>query len=345
MQTCWSKRAIPWCAFILTLLLTSADATLLCPASTLTATTVLHGLRGKVIHLDSQPLSHVTLILKDGVGRHIASRALGYDGEFDFGDLASGQYLLTLQREGAATIGRTIEIKTYPAPKMVMLEITVEGESSATIRETVTAYADKGVRTSPHKPSRVSKKALRAFQSAAEESDRGNRLKAIEYLNEAIREQPDYFEAFNNLGVQYQKLRQWPEAIAAFRQAIEIRGDSAKPHQNLGVVYWERGELQSAIESFQAAEKLDERSALVHSALGRLYLQKQNYVQAEHHLELATRLDPKESRSAFLSLIQLRIIHKDPVRAKQYLGVMLHYFPADPAALQLQNTLSANSKP
>jgi tetratricopeptide (TPR) repeat protein len=299
---------------------------------------VLHELRGKVINLDSQPLQRIKVQLARSDGTLIGTQTLEFEGNFAFKDLAAGSYLLTLERENAASVGRTIDITTYPTPKTIFLGITLNQESSS-VREIVTEFSYEGPKNREEKPTPVSKKALKAFQLAVEASEAGTPLKAIEYLEKAIREQPNYFEAYNNLGVQYQKLRQWSEAIQAFQRAIELRSDSAKPYLNLGTLYWERGEIESATENFQSARRFDENSVIVHSALGQLYFQAKAYIKAQEHLEMATRLNPKEAHSAFVLLVQLAIINQDPERARQYVEVMLQYFPYDPEALKLQQTL------
>jgi tetratricopeptide (TPR) repeat protein len=306
---------------------------------------ILHSLRGRVIDLDGQPLSRTKVRLTSSQAVLIGSQTLGYEGSFAFEDLPAGTYLLTLEREGAATVVRTIEIKSYPTAKVVFLEIRLDQESAASVREIVTDFSRQDPSKRLETPTRVSKKAQRAFEMAVEASERGSRTKAIEYLEKATREQPDYFEAYNNLGVQHQKLRQWPQAIQAFRRAIELRRDSAKPYLNLGLVYWEQEEIESAIECFESARKLDDSSLLAHQALGQLHFRKQNYVKAQEHLEIATRLNPREARAAFLLLAELEILSQNPGRAKEYLEVMLQYFPSDPEALKLQQTLKEGPKP
>jgi uncharacterized protein HemY len=104
------------------------------------------------------------------------------------------------------------------------------------------------------------------------------------------------------------------------------------------------GHNPQAISNFEAALRLDEDSLPAHSALGQLFFRTQNYVKAQEHLETAARLRPTEARSAFLLLIQLGMINQDPDRARQYLEVMLQYFPGDAEALKLQETLKPGTK-
>jgi tetratricopeptide (TPR) repeat protein len=305
---------------------------------------VLHAIRGRVIPIGGLPLRSAKVRLATSDGQERGERLLTYEGTFSFEALSPGQYLVTLEREDEATIGRPVEIKSFPAPKVVFLEITLNKES-ASVREIVTDAANKEFDVLKEQPSEVSRKALRAFEQASKESTGGSPAKAIVYLQQAIREQPNYFEAYNNLGVQHQKLRQWDEAIHAYRRAIELRPNSAKAHVNLAAVYLEQGQVQQAMESLEAARKAEPGSAQVHLFLGQLYLKKQDYLKAQEFLETATRLSPQNSRQAFGLLIQIALRHEDANRASQTLDVMKQYFPSDPEISKLQHAIESATKP
>jgi tetratricopeptide (TPR) repeat protein len=297
-----------------------------------------------VIPIGGQPLRATKVRLATSDGQERGERLLTYEGTFSFEGIAPGQYLLTLEREDEATIGRPVEIKTYPAPKVVFLEFTLNQES-ASVREIVTDASNQEAGLFKEQPSEVSRKALRAFEQAAKESAGGSPTKAIVHLQEAIREQPNYFEAYNNLGVQYQKLRQWNEAIQAYRRAIELRPNSAKAHVNLAAVFLEQGLAQQALESLEAARKAEPGSAQVHLLLGQLYLKKQDYLKAQELLETATRLSPQNSRQGFVLLIQIALRHDETDRARQTLDVMKQYFPLDPEISKLQDAIQSTTKP
>jgi Tfp pilus assembly protein PilF len=305
---------------------------------------VLHAVRGRVIPIGGQPLRAAKVRLATDAGKEIGEKLLPYEGTFAFENLLPGQYLLTLEREEEATIGRPVEIKSYPAPKIVFLEITLNKES-ASVREIVTDASNHEFSALKAAPSHVSRKALREFEKAAKESASGSPAKAIVHLRRAIREQPDYFEAHNNLGVQYQKLRQWDQAIQSYRRAIELQPRSAKAHVNLAAVFLEQGQIQSAMDSLEAARKTEPGSAYVHLALGEFYFRKQDYLKAQESLETATRLSPQDSRKAFGMLVQIALRDKDASRATQYLEVMKQYFPSDPETLRLEATIQSAAKP
>ena len=64
---------------------------------------------------------------------------------------------------------------------------------------------------------------------------------AIEADKQAIKINHDLDMAHNNLGVVYCKLGRYEEAIEAYKQAIRIRPDYADAHDNLAVVYYNLG--------------------------------------------------------------------------------------------------------
>jgi tetratricopeptide (TPR) repeat protein len=305
---------------------------------------IRHAVRGRVIPLGGQPLRAARVRLATGEGKVIGERVLAYEGTFAFEDLLSGRYILTLEREDEATIGRPVEIKSYPAPKVIFLEITLNQES-ASVREIVTDTSNPDFSALKVTPSLVSRKALRSFEQAAKESAHGSPEKAILSLQKAIREQPDYFEAHNNLGVQYQKLKQWDQAIRSYRRAIELRPNSARARVNLAAVFLEQGDIVSALESLEAARKAEPGAAYVHLVLGEFYFRRQDYLKAQESLETATRLSPQESRQAFGFLVQIALKHEDTALARQYLDVMKQYFPSDPETLKLEATIHAIAKP
>jgi tetratricopeptide (TPR) repeat protein len=269
---------------------------------------------------------------------------LTYEGTFSFEALSPGKYLVTLERDDEATIGRPVEIQSYPASKVIFLEMTLNKES-ASVREVISDASNQEFGVLKESPSEVSRKALRAFEQASKESAGGSPAKAIVHLQQAIREQPNYFEAYNNLGVQHQKLQQWNEAIQAYRRAIELRPNSAKAHVNLAAVYLEQGQLQEALKSLEAARNAEPGSAQIHLFLVQLYLKKQDYLKAQEFLETATRLSPQNSRQAFVLLIQIALRHEDTNRARQTLDVMKQYFPSDSEISKLHDAVQSATKP
>ncbi len=302
---------------------------------------IRHSLRGLVIIDGTKRDKPIHVSLRRGNGPDVGTTTLQYDGSFAFEGLEAGDYLLTIEREESPTVARPVQLKPYPSPKTVYVQIRLRADGSAEIRELVKEYTKKEIPERQEAVSTVSRKASNEFQKASEESQKGNTQRAIEHLQKAIREDPKFFEAFNNLGVQYQKMQQWDKAIEAYQQALAIRNDSGKPHINLGNLYLTLQKPDSAAESFKQALTFEPNSVAAHLALGQIYFQKQQYDLAAEHLEMATRLAPQQDREAFLLLARLHILQKEFSQARSVLETMQDYFPADQDAQKILSSLQS----
>jgi tetratricopeptide (TPR) repeat protein len=295
-----------------------------------------HSVRGRIFLSASSRNVPIAVRLSKTSGNPPArqDRTLGYDGAFSFEGVTAGDYLLTIESQDLPTIARAVELKGSLTPKTLFLTVRLAADGSATIQEVV---KDAGSKPSEGEDisSSVSKKAFKAFQKAAEESSRENSADAIEYLKKAIAEEPNYFEAYNNLGAQYQKLKRWDQAIEAFLKAVTLRDLSVKPHINLGNIYLSLGQPDSAIKHFQSALTFDANSLSAHLGLGQAFFQKRDYDSAGEHLETATRLDPRGTKRAFVLLIQIQVLTGRYDRARYFLNAMGEFFPNDPDVSKL----------
>jgi len=66
-------------------------------------------------------------------------------------------------------------------------------------------------------------------------------INAVEYLNNAIKLQPNYAETYYNRGVAYDKLGQYQRAIEDYNQAFRLNPDYAKAYNNRGINYLSQG--------------------------------------------------------------------------------------------------------
>ena len=80
--------------------------------------------------------------------------------------------------------------------------------------------------------------------------------KAIEYLNNAIKLQPDYARAYGNRGIAYSGLGNHQRAIEDFNEAIRLNPEDAIAYACRGIAYSGLGKHQRAIEDFNEASRL-----------------------------------------------------------------------------------------
>ena len=93
---------------------------------------------------------------------------------------------------------------------------------------------------------------------------------AVAAYRRALQLKPDFPEAHSNLGNALRDRGQLAEATACYRRAIAVKPDYAKAHLNLGNVLSSQGQLSEAIECCRRAVALRPGLAEAHSGLGRV---------------------------------------------------------------------------
>lgn len=83
---------------------------------------------------------------------------------------------------------------------------------------------------------RPSKEARKVYRKAQSEAEHKRIREAIGLLRQAVAMEPEWAEAFNNLGVQYYRAADVPGAFAALARAHEIDPDSPEIGSNYAVV-------------------------------------------------------------------------------------------------------------
>jgi tetratricopeptide (TPR) repeat protein len=94
------------------------------------------------------------------------------------------------------------------------------------------------------------KNPCRAFYLA------GDYVKAIECYKNTARVKPNSSEVYFNLGLAYDKARNFEEAIKAYENSIRLDPKISVTHYNLGFSYKDLGDFHKAIECFKEAIKI-----------------------------------------------------------------------------------------
>jgi len=80
---------------------------------------------------------------------------------------------------------------------------------------------------------------------------------AQRYYQKAIKLDPNYSEAVNNLGTVFYANRNYGRAVRLYRKALKIAPNAASVYSNLGTAYFARKDYKEAMEAYQEALKLD----------------------------------------------------------------------------------------
>ena len=143
----------------------------------------------------------------------------------------------------------------------------------------------------PDQPFLMENWALIHFYQANSYLLLGNYSSAIEDYEQAISINIEFVEAYNNLGLAFQHLKEYELAIANYSEAIDIYPNGTESYIGRGVSYFLFGEYQFALQDFRRAIKLDSKLAAAYTGLGLVYDAKENYKLAIKEYSKAIDID------------------------------------------------------
>ena len=126
-----------------------------------------------------------------------------------------------------------------------------------------------------------------------------NPEKAIEYLNNAIKLQPDYADAYGNRGNAYGNLGQQQRAIEDYDEVIRLQPDYAYAYNNRGFAYNSLGQYKRAIEDFNEAIRLQLDDVLAYNNRGNAYDKLDQPQRAIKDYNEAIRLYPDNAMAYY----------------------------------------------
>ncbi|HBR56593.1 MAG TPA: hypothetical protein DEA22_03845 [Blastocatellia bacterium] len=175
----------------------------------------------------------------------------------------------------------------------------------------------------------VPKSALEFYTKAAELAKAGNHKEAIENLQLAVAEYPEFMLAYNEMGVQYLRLNEAGKAEEAFRSALKIKAEAFEPLINLGIILEQTDRFSEAETTLRAALKQNEKSAVGHYFLGRSLAKLGRFDEAGKELIACVKLGGDEMKEAHRLLA---IIYSAQGKKKQAAAELETYLRLVPEA-------------
>ncbi|MFB2898136.1 tetratricopeptide repeat protein [Aerosakkonemataceae cyanobacterium BLCC-F50] len=129
-------------------------------------------------------------------------------------------------------------------------------------------------------------------------AQQGNFDRAIECWQQSIELQPDLVDAYKNQASVWQKLEKFPDAIANYLKVLELQPDDYTAY-NLGLCFDQIGSFDEAIACFQTAIEIKSDYTLAYSDLGYLLLRQNQLEQAISLFSQAIQLSPSFAQSYY----------------------------------------------
>ena len=122
----------------------------------------------------------------------------------------------------------------------------------------------------------------------------GEHQKAVEAFRGILEDDPDYADAYNDLGIALNNLNKPNEAIEAYEQAIRVKPTRARFHNNLGFSLLEMADetrFDRAVRAFQQSILQDPSWHAPYFGLACIYAHRKELVPALAMLSMAIEMD------------------------------------------------------
>jgi Flp pilus assembly protein TadD len=112
---------------------------------------------------------------------------------------------------------------------------------------------------------------------------------------EWTKSEPEYAEAWDNLGLTYGYLKRFNDSIDAFRQALRINPELISAWKHLGLTYSILNRHNDAIESYRQALRINPKDADAWGNLGNAYGELNRHNDEIDAYRQALRINPKDA--------------------------------------------------
>jgi tetratricopeptide (TPR) repeat protein len=117
----------------------------------------------------------------------------------------------------------------------------------------------------------TNEEALALYSKGLDEAKKENCKKAISYYEQALKIDPEFAFAWDNMGICYRRLDNYDKALEAYQKSLEIDPEGLMPLQNIAIVYQYKREYSKAIEAYERLALIDKDNPEVYYGIGNIY--------------------------------------------------------------------------
>ncbi len=176
--------------------------------------------------------------------------------------------------------------------------------------------------------------------------DRGDLVSAAAQFEEALRQNPRYATAQNDLGSVLATMPgRLSEAVAHFQEAVRLQPDFAEAHNNLGSAWMNTpGRVDDAVDEYQAAVRIRPDLAEAHNNLGLALSAQGRPTEAVAQFKEALRLMPGRAEIHFNIALALLRTQGGANEAAEHLEAFLRAAPGNERAREILARIRANQQ-
>ena len=113
--------------------------------------------------------------------------------------------------------------------------------------------------------------ALDFYQKAINASKTENWKEVIQNYEQALKADPKFIYAWDNLGITYRRIGEYDKALSAYKQSLAIDPKGKMPLQNIAITYIYKKEYQKAIDAYSDFDKVYPGDPEVYYGIGQIY--------------------------------------------------------------------------
>ncbi len=155
-----------------------------------------------------------------------------------------------------------------------------------------------------------------------------------DYMKQAIREfercvsiLPTYMEAYQELGLAWQRLGNADKALQCYERALKLDPKKAATYSNMAIIFFDRKDYDKALELHQKAVALDPNFENGYLNIGSIYGQQGNYGQAIENFEKVIRINPANAQAYYYLGLTYDLLDQ-PEKSRQNYAIAAQLDPA-----------------
>ena len=114
-------------------------------------------------------------------------------------------------------------------------------------------------------------KAMELYSQGIKDMQQENYQKATIDFEAALKIDPSFAFAWDNLGLSYRHLENYDKAIQAYNSSLKIDPNGVTPLQNIAVAYEFKKQYDKSIEAYERLAKIDKGNPETFYGIGRVY--------------------------------------------------------------------------
>lgn len=103
------------------------------------------------------------------------------------------------------------------------------------------------------------------------ESKNENYKAALPFFEQAVKVDPNFAFAWDNIGVCYRKLDNYDKAIEAYNKSLAIDPNGTMPLQNIAVAYQYKKQYKKAVAAYERLAAIDKNNPEIYYGIGQVY--------------------------------------------------------------------------